>query len=81
MVKEYTHHKTGQPITSSTDNIVVEGHEGKWYAISETTHKGRMIYLLEHETYGNDAAHIAVDTNGNVVCEEIYDDFPACLDY
>jgi len=80
MVKEYTHHVTGQPITSNSDHIAIDGHDGEWYVIDEITHKGRTVFLLEHETYGDEAAHIAVDTNGNIVCEEIYDNFPDCLD-
>ena len=81
MVKEYINHVPGQLITRNTDKIKIQGHVGKWYVIDETTHKGRLIFLLQHETYGDDAAHIAVDENGKVVCEEIYDDFPECLDY
>ena len=81
MVKEYINHVPGQLITRNTDKIKIQGHVGKWYVIDETTYKGRLIFLLQHETYGDDAAHIAVDENGKVVCEEIYDDFPECLDY
>jgi hypothetical protein len=81
MVKKYTKYIPGQPITSNTDGIVVKGHAGKWYVINETTHKGRKVFLLEHESYGDNAAYIAVDASGNVVCEDIYDNFPACLDY
>ena len=81
MVKKYKNHIMGRPITSNTDSIAVDGHVGKWYVIDETTHKGRKIFLLEHELYGDDTAHIAVNANGNVVCDGIYDDFPACLNY
>jgi len=31
--------------------------------------------------YGDESFYIAVDENNNIVCEEITDDFPECLDY
>jgi hypothetical protein len=79
--KQYKPHIMGQDITSNTENIKIKGHVGKWAVVSETTHNGRTVFLLEHETYGDEAAYIAVDVLGNIVCEEIYDDFPECLDY
>jgi len=80
MAKKYVNHVKGQPITRNTDNIRVEGRIGTWYVIDETYHRGCKIFLLEHEIYGDEAACIAVDKNGKVVCEDIYDDFPDCLD-
>ena len=81
MAKQHVAYSKGTPITSNTDSITVEGHKGKWYVINEAVHDGRTVYLLEHETYGDEVPGIAVDTDGKVVCEEIYDDFPECLDY
>jgi hypothetical protein len=79
--KQYKPYIKGQNITINTDNIKIEGHVGRWYVIDETVNNGRKVFLLEHETYGDDVAHIAVDIHGKIVCEEIYDDFPECLDY
>jgi hypothetical protein len=81
MTKAYTHHIKGQNISSNSDAISIEGHIGRWYVISEAVHKGQKIFMLEHEEYGDEAAHIAVDIKGSIVCEDIYDDFPECLDY
>jgi hypothetical protein len=81
MARQFVTYTKGVPITSNTDSITVEGHIGTWYAINETVHNGRKIFLLEHEEQGDEAYGIAVDENGNVVCEEITDDFPECLDY
>jgi hypothetical protein len=81
MDKEYSKYIANQPITSDTGGITVKGHVGKWYVINETTHDGRKVFLLEHESYGDDAACIAVDANGNIVCEDKYDDFHDFLEY
>lgn len=81
MIKRYINHVKGQPITRNTDNIRIEGHIGTWYVIDETNYRQRKVFLLEHEQYGDEAACIAVDENGIIVCKDIYDDFPNCLDY
>ena len=81
MVKNYVKYKQGDPITINTTDIILPTHRGKWYAIDSVTHNGREVFLLEHEIYGDEAYGVAVDAQGNVVCEEITDDFPECLDY
>ena len=80
MKKQYVKYVEGTPITSNTDSITVKGHDGTWYVINETVHKGRKVFLLEHEDYGDESFCIAVDENNNIICEEITDDFPECLD-
>lgn len=54
------------------DNIKVKGHKGTWYAIGETTKNGKKYFLLEHNTYGEDACHVAIDEDGNLVLEDFY---------
>jgi len=81
MARQFTAFSAGKPITSNTDGITVEGHSGTWYVINEAVHNGKNIFLLEHEEHGDDAPGIAVDVDCNIVCEDIYDDFPECLDY
>ena len=72
----------GTPITANpySDNITIEGHSGTWYVIDVTNRYGKEIFLLEHEDYGDEAAHLAVDSNGTVLCEDIYDDWKEALE-
>jgi hypothetical protein len=81
MARKFIPYSKGKPITANTDKISVEGHIGKWYVINETVHNGKTVFLLEHEEYGDEVSAIAVDVDCNIVCEDIYDDFPECLDY
>lgn len=80
MAREFVNYVKGNPITNNTDKIKIDSHIGTWYVIDETSYKGDKVFLLEHEEYGDEAAFIAVDENGKVICEDIYDDFPNCLD-
>ena len=72
-------------ITEASENISVEGHIGTWYVIdSEEIAGGRKLFLLEHEEYGDEAAHIIIDENKNLVMEGVYngfDDYYDTLDY
>lgn len=53
------------------DNIKVKGHKGTWYVIDKTDWYGHKFYLLEHETHGEDADHIAINAKGELVLEDI----------
>ena len=57
------------------DNIKIAGHIGTWYVIDITHHKGKKVYLLEHETYGDEAASIIIDENKNIIMEDVYNGF------
>lgn len=69
--------KQGTPITHSTKNstegIRVEGHRGKWYTVDSLRYRGKTFYVLEHETYGEDAAHVLVDKFARLVLEDLWD--------
>ena len=67
-------------ITRKSDGIKLNGYRGKWYVIDETIWQGHTIYLVEHETYGDETAALAVTTSGEVICDEIYDAWLECLD-
>lgn len=56
-------------------NITVEGHIGTWYAIDETEVNGEKFFLLEHEEYGDEAACIAVNEQGKLVAEDLWNGF------
>ena len=57
------------------DGIKIEGYVGKWYVIDETYFKSQRVYLLEHETYGDEAACLIVDDKLNVVLDDVHNGF------
>lgn len=65
----------GKPI----DGIRVEGHRGKWYVIDVTNtvkdHKPMTLLLLEHETYGSDAASVITDSGFNLIMDDVWNGF------
>lgn len=68
----------------SIDNknkVKVEGHRGTWYVVDELLFIGKTYYLLEHNTYGNDVAWVAVDYDGNLVMEDIWGGVEELLDF
>ena len=81
-MKKFDHHIDGKPITHRTDRIKVDGHFGTWYVIDETENPKTFepIFLLEHEVYGDEAAHIVVNESGNVLCHETYNGFDDYFD-
>lgn len=72
-------------VTMETSGLSVPGHEGTWYAIDHLDFKDRTLYLMEHEEYGDEAAHIIVDQNGDLIQDEVWngfeDYFEALSDY
>ena len=62
-------------IHGDSDHIAVEGHTGTWYAIDETEIGGEKFFLLEHEEHGDMAACVAVDEQGKLVAEDLWDGF------
>lgn len=57
------------------ENIKIEGHIGTWHVIDETFWHGEKIYLLEHETYGDEAACLIVNKNLDVIADNVWDGF------
>ena len=55
-------------------NIKVEGYKGTWYVIDKNHLRDKKIYLLEHETYGEDAC-IIIDEDMNVILDDVYNGF------
>jgi hypothetical protein len=60
-------------LTVNSEGIKVKGHIGTWYVIEEVFYGGKQYFLLEHETYGNDALWVAVNTAGDLVMDDISD--------
>lgn len=53
------------------NKVKVEGHRGTWYVIDTLYFDAKPYFLLEHNTYGDEADCIAVDENGKLVLDEI----------
>ena len=73
-IEEQEHKKDGL-IHGDSDQIAVEGHVGTWYAIDETEVGGEKFFLLEHEEYGDEAACVAVNEQGKLVAEDLWNGF------
>lgn len=67
--------KSNGLIHGDSYNITVEGHIGTWYAIDETEVGGEKFFLLEHEEYGDEAACVAVNEQGKLVAENLWNGF------
>ena len=73
-MEEQEHKKDGL-IHGDSDQIAVEGHVGTWYAIDETEVGGEKFFLLEHEEYGDETACVAVNEQGKLVAEDLWNGF------
>jgi len=60
------------------DNIKVRGHIGTWYVIDTKTYFGSTLYLLEHETYGDETSGVIIDEESNLIVDDVWNGF---LDY
>jgi hypothetical protein len=64
-----------------SEHIKVIGHRGTWYVIAEITKYGKKYYLLEHETYGDEAAAICIREDGTVLLDDIWNGLDDVWDY
>lgn len=69
------------------EKVKVAGHKGTWYALSNMTidYKGKptKVYLMEHETYGDEADSIIIDADANVIMENVvngFEDLKYCIE-
>lgn len=57
------------------EHIKIKGHIGTWYVIDETEWKGENVFLLEHETYGDEAACLIVNEKLEIILEDVWNGF------
>lgn len=57
------------------EGIKIAGHRGTWYVIDERDYDGETLYLLEHETYGDEAACLIVNSDKDVILEDVWNGF------
>lgn len=63
-------------VIKTIDGIKIEGYSGTWYSIEHLYNsEDGLMFLVESEIYGDEAADIIIDINGNVILEGVYDGF------
>lgn len=55
--------------------FTIDGHKGTWSIIAMTYNRGRQLFLMEHERYGDEAAYIIIDNKGDLVLENSHNGF------
>ncbi len=79
--KEYTLEKTSErsnnssEINMETQGLSVPCHIGTWHTIDHMEVDGHTFWLMEHDTYGDEAACIIVDEHGKLSLTEVYNGF------
>lgn len=58
-----------------TSGLAVAGHIGTWHTIDHMEVDGHTFWLMEHDTYGDEAACIIVDNYGKLAISDVYDGF------
>ena len=58
-----------------TSGLAVAGHIGTWHTIDHMEVDGHTFWLMEHDTYGDEAACIIVDDHGKLSLTNVYDGF------
>ena len=62
-------------MNADTSGLTVAGHIGTWHTIDRHEVGGHSFYLMEHDTYGDEAACIIVDERGKLVLDDVYNGF------
>lgn len=62
-------------ITSNSTGVKVNGHIGKWHTIEAGYWHGKKVFLMEHDTFGDEAACIIIDKDGKLVLDDVWNGF------
>lgn len=62
-------------ISLETTDFHIEGKEGSWLAFDSIIIDGKEFFLMEHTTYGADAAWVVLDEYGKLVVDHVYNGF------
>ena len=57
------------------NKIAVAGHKGYWHVIGTAEIEEVVYHLLEHNTWGEDAASLIIDDAGVLILEDVYNGF------
>lgn len=66
---------SGALVSYDTTDFHIEGKRGSWLAYDSIIIDGREFFLMEHKTYGKEAANVVLDEAGKVVVDQVYNGF------
>lgn len=66
---------SGALVSFDTTHFHIEGKEGSWLTFDSVIIDGRQFFLMEHETYGKEAAWIVLDEDGKLIVDNVYQGF------
>lgn len=66
---------SGALVSYDTADFHIEGKRGSWLAYDSIIIDGREFFLMEHQTYGKEAANVVLDEDGKVVVDQVYNGF------
>ena len=64
-----------EPLSAASSEISVPEFIGTWYVIDVDSRDGEPVFLLEHEEFGDETAHIIVDEHANLIYDDIWNGF------
>lgn len=59
------------PVTMDTTGVEVEQHEGLWHPVERRIVQNEIFYLMRHNEYGDSVGAVLVDSEGNLVAQEL----------
>lgn len=66
---------SGVAVSIDTTNFQIEGKAGSWLAFDSIRLEGKEFFLMEHETYGKEAAWVVVDGAGRLAVDHVRNGF------
>ena len=66
---------SGSAVSIDTTNFQIEGKAGSWLAFDSIRLEGQEFFLMEHETYGKEAAWVVVDGAGKLAVDNVRNGF------
>lgn len=59
------------PVTMESTDVEVEQHEGLWHPVERRIVQNEIFYLMRHNEYGDSVGAVIVDSEGNLVAQEL----------
>lgn len=76
VIAGFIHNRSSEAlIFYDTTDFHIEGKEGSWLAYDSIIIDGKEFFLMEHTTYGKEAANAVLDEDGKVVVDQVYHGF------
>lgn len=59
------------PVTLDSDAVAIEQHEGYWHPVKRLEAADEVFYLMKHNEYGDSVAAVIVNSEGDLVAQEL----------